>query len=224
LPVGRMHLDPSSSDPFNVVVVDDHELVRESLMTMIAGLEMVDGVSGARCAGELLSMPADDYRGAVVDLVLPDIPGTTLLSRLAQDRPDLILIAITGHADTRAIRRAREAGAVTCLSKSSSLSELRLCMEAAFGGAVVLDSTTAYTLAHNPRNTQSAPLTRREREVLELIVAGLTARRIGENLIISEATVRAHRHRIYQKLGVGSRREAAELFHRDGDVRTAEGV
>ena len=219
--VARMQTDSSSSEPFNVVVVDDHELVRESLMTMIAGLEMVDSVSGAGCAAELLTIPADRYRAAVVDLVLPDIPGTTLLSRLSQGRPDLILIAITGHADTRAIRRAREAGAVTCLSKSSSLSELRLCMEAAIGGAVVLDSTTAYTLAHSPRNTQMAPLTRREREVLELIVAGLTARQIGEHLIISEATVRAHRHRIYQKLGVSSRREAAELFHGDGGVRTA---
>lgn len=202
----------------SVAVVDDHEIVRESLAGLIVGIEGVRAVRTFACATEFLADPLQGWDAAVVDLVLPDVPGTMVLKQLATSRPAMVLVAITGHADARAVRRARDTGAVTCLSKASSTAELRVCLEAALRGAIVLDNATRVTLSNTTDGSISTPLSRREREVLDLLISGLTARQIGENLIISEATVRAHRHRIYQKLGVSSRREAAEVIEQAGNA------
>jgi DNA-binding NarL/FixJ family response regulator len=199
----------------NVVVLDDHEIVRDSLRCILESVPSVRTVTCVASGGELFELPDGSYDAVVVDLVLPDMPGTMVLRRLAGQDREVILVAITGHADAAALRRARDAGAITCLSKASSAYELRVCLEAALGGAVVLDSGSRMALANGSVHPKRTALSRREREVLDLIVEGLTARQIGEHLVISEATVRAHRHRIYQKLGVGSRREAAELLNRD---------
>ncbi len=204
---------PARTDGIDVIVLDDHELVRQSLQAILSSIPSVRSVRGVSSAAELFLQPAGSYGAVVVDLVLPDMPGTSVLRKLSSEQPTTILMAITGHADPGTIRRAQECGPVTCLSKSSTSEELRICMHAALGGAVLLDSESRATLARGSVPAQMTPLSRRELQVLELLASGLSARQIGEQLIISEATVRAHRHRIYSKLGVNSRREAAELLH-----------
>lgn len=207
-----------------VAVVDDHEFVRQALCDIIRGVpggaEPVPFSTGLAVCEE----PPGSYEAAVVDLNLPDLPGPIVLRRLARTHPKLTLIAITGCDDADLIRFALEAGAVTCLSKATSTSELRIYLHAALLGAVIIDPHTQQSVAHQslaPRaRAGSSPLTERELQVLELLARGATIRSISETLVIGEATVRTHRNHIYAKLQLRTREDAVRAF-RDliGDPR-----
>jgi DNA-binding NarL/FixJ family response regulator len=211
-----------------VAVVDDHEFVRTRLC------EIIDGIDGATSVGRfstghgLCEEPANAYDAALVDLHLPDIPGQLVLRRVRQTNPTATLIAITGYADAKTVRYAIEAGAVTCLSKSTSTSELRIYLQAALLGAVIIDPHTQQLVSQDcTRGEESRGcregLTVREMEVLALLARGVTARTTAEQLFISEATVRSHRNRIYQKLGLRSRSDATCAYRRlIGDIEIVE--
>jgi DNA-binding NarL/FixJ family response regulator len=213
---GLRIISAGSAGYLDVVVLDDHDIVRDAMCNLLADIPVVRSVREVATAAQLFDLDPETFNAAIVDLVLPDMPGTLVLRNLAQRTPATILIAITGYADARSITRARESGAVTCLSKSTAADELRLCLEAALRGAVLLDSSTREKISASPSSPEMSELTKRELDVLELIASGLTARQVGAQLIISEATVRAHRHRIYQKLGVSSRAEATLVWRNGG--------
>jgi RNA polymerase sigma factor (sigma-70 family) len=183
-----------------VFVVDDDISVRESLESLIRceGWEPVTFAS----AEEFLSRPRVLAPSCLIlDVSLPDLNGLDLQKRIASDRKDMPIIFITGHGDVPMTVKAMKAGAVEFLTKpfgdEALLSAIRHSIERSHA-ALRRESETG-TL----RDCYTS-LTPREREVLVLVVSGLSNKQVGVELGISEITVKAHRGRVMQKMQADS--------------------
>ncbi|MGA8225607.1 MAG: response regulator [Xanthobacteraceae bacterium] len=183
-----------------VFVVDDDVSVRESLELLIrsAGWQPETFAS----AQEFLARPPVFAPSCLVlDVNLPDLNGLDLQKRVAVDRIDMPIIFITGYGDVPMTVQAMKAGAVEFLTKpfgdDALLSAIRQALER---------SRTA--LAHEAEiwglRDCYASLSRREREVMELVVRDLLNKQVGFELGISEITVKAHRGKVMQKMKANS--------------------
>lgn len=183
-----------------VFVVDDDISVREALESLIRfeGWQVETFASAA----EFLSRPR--HRGPsclVLDVSLPDLNGLDLQRIIATDRSDMPIIFITGHGDVPMTVRAMKAGAFEFLTKpfndDALVDAIRLAIER---------SQTALGREAEIRDLRDrfVSLSRREREVMALVVAGLMNKQVGGELGISEITVKAHRGRVMRKMKAAS--------------------
>jgi FixJ family two-component response regulator len=183
-----------------VFVVDDDVSVREALELLIssAGWQPETFVS----AQEFLSHPrALAPSCLLLDVNLPDLNGLDLQQRVAADRIDMPIIFITGYGDVPMTVRAMKAGAVEFLTKP-------------FSDEVLLDAIRhAIERSHTALDREAelqtlrdrhASLSRREQEVMALVVSGLLNKQVGGELGISEITVKAHRGQVMRKMKAGS--------------------
>lgn len=183
-----------------VFVVDDDVSVRESLEPLIrwAGFE-VETFASAR---EFLARPpAAAPSCLVLDVKLPDLNGLDLQARIAVERREMPILFITGYGDVPMTVKAMKAGAVEFLTKPFAdgvlLEAVRQAIErsrAALGEAADLKEL----------QDRYASLTRREREVMSWVVAGLLNKQIGAEMGTSEITVKAHRGNVMRKMKAGS--------------------
>jgi FixJ family two-component response regulator len=179
-----------------VFVVDDDVSVRESL-------EMLLRYEGWRpevfaSAQEFLSHPRSFAPSCLVlDVNLPGLNGLDLQKHIADDRADMPIIFITGYGDVPTTVRAMKAGAVEFLTKPFSdevlLSAIRSAIDRSQG---VLDRNAEMRSLQRDYGL----LSRREREVMALVVTGRLNKQVGGDLGISETTVKAHRGRVMQKM------------------------
>ena len=183
-----------------VYVVDDDLSVRESLKFFI---------DAAGWQPELFETAMDFLSRAkplvpsclVLDLNLPGLNGLDLQKRVAVERPDMPIIFISGHGDVPTSVQAMKAGAVEFLIKPFSNDTLLNAIHSALARSrSVLDRETEL---QNLRE-RHALLSRREREVMGLVVSGLLNKQVGFELGISEITVKAHRGRVMQKMEANS--------------------
>jgi FixJ family two-component response regulator len=182
-----------------VFVLDDDPLVREALSALLrsAGLRVVLFSTAA----ELLRAKVKDAPACLVlDLQLPDISGLELQRSLAEtDGPPIVFIS--GHANIPSSVTAMKAGAVEFLVKPFSDVELLLAIES----AIEQDREVRQSRSELAGLREAYEhLSRREREVLPLVVAGLTNRESAVNLGIAEITLQVHRGQIMRKLGARS--------------------
>lgn len=183
-----------------VFVVDDDISVRESLELLIrsAGWEPHTCAS----AQEFLAQPPVQAPSCLIlDVGLPGLSGLELQELIAADRADMPIIFITGHGDVPMTVRAMKAGAVEFLTKPFSDEVLLNAIALAIKRSQVLLDKAAETRHLRDRY---ASLSRREREVMALVVAGMLNKQIGGQLGISEITVKAHRGRVMRKMRVRS--------------------
>jgi FixJ family two-component response regulator len=179
-----------------VFVVDDDISVRESLEALVrcAGWQ-VETFASAR---EFLARPRVLVPSCLVlDITLPDLNGLELQKRIAPDRIDMPIIFITGHGDVPMTVQAMKAGAAEFLTKPFG-DEVLL---GAIGSAI---KRSEIALGHEAEiqvlRDRYASLSRREQEVMELVVSGLMNKQVGGKLGISEITVKAHRGRVMRKM------------------------
>jgi FixJ family two-component response regulator len=201
-----------------VFVVDDDVSVRESLEALIrfAGWR-VEVFATAR---EFLSHRRVAAPSCLVlDLALPDLNGLDLQKRVAADRPDMPIIFITGYGDVPSTVQAMKTGAVEFLTKPFSdeilLNAIRDAIERS--RAALHQEAELHTL-----RDRYASLSRREQEVIALVVSGLLNKQVGFELGISEITVKAHRGSVMRKMGAPSLAAlvtmAARLGLREADI------
>jgi FixJ family two-component response regulator len=182
-----------------VFVLDDDPSVREALSSLLrsAGLQ----VSVFESAAEFLQAKMPDSPACLVlDLQLPDISGLELQRELAQaNGPPIVFIS--GHADIPSSVRAMKAGAIEFLPKPFSDQELLTAVQS----AIVQDQGARRTRSELADLQKSyALLSTREREVLPLVVAGLTNKQSAAKLGIAEITLQVHRAQIMRKMGAQS--------------------
>jgi NarL family two-component system response regulator LiaR len=217
--------------PITVLVVDDHAVVREGLRTFLGlqdGLEVVgEAGDGEEAVAEAARLRPDVI---LMDLTMPRLDGVEAMRELRRRLPGIRVVVLTSNADDTRLLAAIQAGAAGYLLKTVQPQELARAVRAAHAGEALLDPSVAARLvraiaapaAPPAPPTPPAPadradrLTRREREVLELIGAGRSNKRIAFELGVSEKTVKTHVGHVLAKLGVADRTAAAMYAVRTG--------
>jgi FixJ family two-component response regulator len=204
------HESPSSlmqRDTPIVFVVDDDISVRESLESLIRFAGWRPEVFAS--AQEFLSRPRVFVPSCLVlDVTLPDLNGLDLQQRIAADRIDMPIIFITGHGDVPMAVRAMKAGAVEFLTKPygdevllSAIQQAIECSHAALRREAEMRSI----------RDRYASLSRRERQVMALVVRGLLNRQVGDELGVTEITVKVHRGNVMRKMKADSLAELVNM-------------
>jgi NarL family two-component system response regulator LiaR len=222
-------------DPISVLIVDDHAVVREGLRTF---LELQDGITVVGEAGD--GLEALEQAAALapdvilMDLVMPRLDGVAAMRRLRERAPASRVIVLTSFLDDDRLMPALQAGAAGYLLKDVEPSELARAVRSACTEQAMIDPTVAARLLRTlsepgpgvmagASGDPSAGLTRREHQVLELIAAGRSNKRIAQELGIAEKTVKTHVGHLLAKLGVADRTQAAVMAVRRGLVRRPPG-
>ncbi len=213
--------------PRQVVVVDDHELLRagtrrilEEASNFAVSGEAADGVEALAVVDRLLP----DI--VLVDIRLPSMNGIELARRIVASHPEMVVIMLSAYDDEDYVRAALAAGVSGYLLKTTPSPELVRSIELACSGSIVLDPAvsveriTGSSMSADER-AESA-LTAREREVARLTVRGLANKAIAQRLGISPRTVEGHLNRIFEKLGTTSRTELAHYALTSGLWETDE--
>jgi DNA-binding NarL/FixJ family response regulator len=211
----------TSADAIRVVIVDDHELVRgglETILGLFADIELVGQADSGASAVRLCTETKPDV--VLMDLVLPGgMDGADATREVLTACPGTKVLALTSFSDPDLIQRVLRAGALGCLLKNVSGKELAEAIRKAHAGTSTLAPEAADALVQaisSPAETRIAlTLTRRERDVLRLMVEGQTNAEIAKQLVVSLSTVKTHVSSIIAKLGASTRTEAAAIAVRE---------
>jgi len=198
-----------------VLVADDHLLVAEALRSLLAPEFDLVGVVGD---GRALLAEAARLRpdAIVADVTMPHLNGIDAIGRLRQSGDDVPVVVLTMHRDATFARRALEAGAAGYVLKHSAASELVTALRAALEGRTYLTPQLAgevlAAMRRGPAGAAdpAAALTPRQREVLQLLAEGRSAKEVAAALAISPRTVEFHKYQMMETLGI---RSSAELVH-----------
>ncbi|HEU5158395.1 MAG TPA: response regulator transcription factor [Streptosporangiaceae bacterium] len=208
------------TEPIRVFLLDDHEVVRRGVASMLAVEEGIEVVGEAGTADQALArIPAARPHVAVLDVRLPDGDGVSVCREIRSRMPDVACLMLTSFADEEALFDAVMAGAAGYVLKEIHGSDLVGAIKTVASGQSLLDPrSTAQMLERLRRNVARkdplADLSEQERKILELIGEGLTNRQIGERLFIAEKTVKNYVSSLFAKLGMQRRTQAAALAAR----------
>ncbi len=207
-----------SSSRVRLVIADDHPVVREGLRVMFSRFDDCDVVGEAGDGPEAVALARDlNADVALVDLRLPSADGVAVARQLREAAPDVAVLILSTFQDETAFLDALQAGARGYLLKDAAPDELhRAVLDCAAGGTPV-DPALAPLLVKRDRRDDIP--SRREREVLSLLAAGLANKEIADRLDVAESTVKTHLESIFRKLGVNDRTGAVTEGLRRGLVR-----
>jgi DNA-binding NarL/FixJ family response regulator len=192
-----------------VLLVDDHPVVREGLRGMINAEGDLTVVGEAGSGAEAVALAESLCPDVILmDLRMPDVDGVTATERILAASPSIRIVVVTTYESDADILRAVEAGAAGYLLKDASRLELADAVRDAARGKTVLAPSVADRLVQFVRQPAAVSLSSREVEVLGLVAKGNTNADIGRVLHISEATVKTHLLRAFNKLDVSDRTAA----------------
>jgi DNA-binding NarL/FixJ family response regulator len=212
----------AAEEPVRVLVVDDQELIREGIASLLGiqpGIEVVGTAADGREAVEKVLALAPDV--VLMDVRMPEMDGVAAAAILHQRSPECRVVMLTTFDDEEYVVQALRAGAHGYLLKDRPARELADAVRLARTGVVQFDSAAAARLASALGRPAAAPpppvdqaLTAREIEVLRLVARGSTNREIAARLYLSDGTVKNHISRILGRLGLRDRTQAA-IYARD---------
>jgi DNA-binding NarL/FixJ family response regulator len=205
-----------------VLVVDDHTLVREGLRELIASKpgfvvvgEAADGLAAVEAAAQL----RPDV--VVMDVWLPKLSGILALVEMRRANPRIRVLMLSAHDRANLVLDALRAGASGYLLKSAAASELIAAIVAVRNGEKYLSPAVAENVVQRALDPEVqrgalASLTAREREILQRLAEGLSAKEIGSQLHISVRTVETHRASLMRKLGIRKTASLVRFAIREG--------
>lgn len=222
----------SSTEKIRVMLVDDHDVVRSGLKSLLSaepGIEIVGEAANGRDAIEKVAEIKPDV--VVMDISMPTMDGMEATRIISSKYGESRVLALTVHEDKQYFFEMLSAGAKGYVTKQAASEDLVSAIEAVASGHVYLQPALARWLledykrlnkyAPNGNGTNEAAadldqLSKREQQVLELVAEGLTTPEIGKRLDISPKTVSRHRERIMNKLNLHSATELVKFAIRTG--------
>jgi DNA-binding NarL/FixJ family response regulator len=198
-----------------VLLADDHRVVSEGLKRLLADdFELVGMVEDGRALVAVAKKLQPDV--IVADITMPHLNGIDAMAQLKKDNAGVKVVFLTMHQDPAYARRALAAGAAGFVVKHSAPAELVMAIHAALKGQTfitpALASDVLRQIQHESRETSdsASPLTPRQREILQLLAEGRSAKEIAATLAISPRTVEFHKYQMMEMHGLHS---SAELIH-----------
>jgi len=198
-----------------VLVADDHRMVAEGLKSLLSDhFELLGIVEDGRTLIEAAKKLKPDV--IVADITMPQLNGIDALGPLKKDNPQVKVVLLTMHQEAAYARRALEAGASGYVLKHSAPAELLTAIRAALDGKTYLTPALAGQVIQALREgkdgaeEQTGHLTPRQREILQLLAEGRSAKEIAGTLGISSRTVEFHKYQMMESLHL---RSSAELIH-----------
>ena len=201
-------------NPIKVLVVDDHPIVRDGLRNMLLvfdDLELTCEAGNGREALECCQRNTPDV--ILMDVLMPVMDGIQATRTICEKYPRVKIIILTSYPDEKRVQDALDAGAIGYILKNASIKDLANAIRSAFSGQPTLapEAIKALIKMKTGPLKPGVDLTEREREVLALIVEGLSNEKIAEQLTISPSTARHHVSACIEKLGAANRAQAAAL-------------
>ena len=212
----------SEAKPIKVMIVDDHPIVRDglnSLLRVVADMELAGEAGNGREALARCQETQPDV--ILMDIVMPGMDGLEATRLILDQYPDVKIVVLTTFPEEDLVQEALEAGAVGFILKNAPAATVANAIRSAYAGEPVLAPEAPQVLIR----ARTAPpklghdLTRREKQVLALIVEGLSNDEIAERLLISPSTTRHHVSACMSKLGASNRAHAAALAVENGLTR-----
>jgi DNA-binding NarL/FixJ family response regulator len=204
-----------------VLLADDHRMVAEGLKSLLAGEFELAGIVED---GHALVKAARDLSPDVIvaDISMPQLNGIEALVPLKRDNPDVRVVFLTMHRDAAYARRALEAGAFGYVLKHSAPAELALAVRAALQGHTFMTPDLAAEVFRTANEKVADPLagvTPRQREILQLLAEGKSAKEIATVLDLSARTVEFHKYTLMDALGLENSAELIRFAFRHGLVQ-----
>jgi DNA-binding NarL/FixJ family response regulator len=210
-----------------IMIVDDHEIVREGVRSSLSrtpGIEVVAEASTGREALRRVRQTLPDI--ALVDLRLPDMRGEDLTRELTRNFPGTAVIILSTYLSEETVRRALQAGAAAYVTKAAGLPELAAAIERVGAGQRAAGPAAGPQIVKQlhalvAERMSGATPTPQEERVLELAAQGFTNHEIGERLFISESTVRFHVQKLKGKFEARTKTELIAKAIRTGFIAPA---
>ncbi len=194
----------------NVVLAEDHALVRAGFRALLSAIPGVRVVAEAADGREALSVIAEHLPDvAVLDITMPGLSGIQVISHVRVEYPHVRVIVLSMHDNEEYVRQALRAGAAAYLLKDSSPLELELAVRAvAQGGSYLSPMVSRHVVSDYLRRAPddgdgtSDGLTRRQREILQLVAEGRTNHQMATTLNLSVKTIETHRAQLMERLDI----------------------
>ena len=207
--------------PINVLVADDHLVIRSGIKAVLMVYNDINLVGEASNGQEAIDM-CEKLKPDVVlmDLMMPDVDGTEATASITQNWPNIKVIILSSFKDSNLIESSLKAGAISYLLKNASADEIVTAIRDANSGKSMISPEIAQVFVSEIKKPHAIKynLTRREKEILALMVEGLSNKEIAKRLVVSSYAVKFHVSNILNKLGVYSRSGAVSLALRQNLV------
>jgi DNA-binding NarL/FixJ family response regulator len=212
------------SSPISILLAEDHQMVRAGLRSLFEGeedMKVLAEVDNGRTAVQLAKELAPAV--VVMDIVMPELNGVDATRQIVADSPSTRVLALSAHTDRRFVTDALRAGAVGYVPKTSAFEELVTAVRWVAAGKVYLSPSVASGVLDNcvlgeggPGQSAFSLLSNREREVLQLMAEGWSAKEAARTLNVGVKTVETHRARLMDKLNLHSIAALTKYAIREG--------
>lgn len=196
----------------DVLVADDHPIVRAGLKTIISMVPDINVAEEATNGPEVLSLIRRKHFDVILlDMSMPGLDGMELIKRIRSERPLLPILVLTMHAEPQLAAKALKLGVFGYMTKGKDVESLAAAIRKVAAGQRCIDPDVAEKIVFDPRlfAEPRERLTEREAQILKMLQLGKTVTEIGADLLLSPKTISTHKTHIMQKLGLSNN---AELF------------
>ncbi|WP_153398944.1 response regulator [Chryseobacterium vaccae] len=197
----------------NIAIVDDHPIVIEGLKIMLNSQPFFHVSESFTSGSEIVSfIRSNEVDIILLDIALPDANGTELCREIKKISPETSVIMFSNRSERSIIMQSIQNGASGYLLKNTSINELVVCIKGALSGNIVFCNETKQIISKPSSNDLPIPrLTKREKQILQMVAQGKTSAVIAEELFLSPLTVDTHRKNLLQKFQAKNSTELINL-------------
>jgi DNA-binding NarL/FixJ family response regulator len=210
--------------PLSLVLIEDHQALREGLELLLSreGLDVVGTAGSAGAGRELIEEHGPDV--SLIDIRLGDDSGIDLTRELLDANPERRVVLYTGSSDVELLISGLDSGARGYALKEGTPNELTGALETVAGGGTYVDPRLRPALLSRQTTQRMPSLSKREREIMDLLSQGLTGEDVAERLVLSSETVKTHIRNAMSKLEAHTRVHAVAIALREGYISGPEGT